>query len=175
MRIVEHVMAHPNEVTIVALGPLTNIALALRLAYVLGGILAIAVATGLYVGAGWGPGPRDGLMTGMAKRGVPVALARATIELTVLIGGWLLGGTVGIATVLFALLIGPLVKPALTHLAIPEERQRANTGASSPSARLPGSCAHRPSPVRPRWSTSRCSPSRRSCSFSCSPSPCWPA
>jgi uncharacterized membrane protein YczE len=93
-------------------------ALALRLAYVLGGILVIAVATGLYVGAGWGPGPRDGLMTGLAKRGVPVALARASIELTVLVAGFLLGGTVGIATVLFATLIGPLVKPALTRLAV---------------------------------------------------------
>ncbi|WP_037494124.1 membrane protein YczE [Solirubrobacter soli] len=93
-------------------------ALALRYAYVLGGILAIAVATGLYVDAGWGPGPRDGLMTGMAKRGVPVALARAAIELTVLIAGFLLGGTVGVATVLFALLIGPLVKPALSRFAI---------------------------------------------------------
>jgi uncharacterized membrane protein YczE len=93
-------------------------ALALRLAYVVLAILATAVATGLYVGAGWGPGPRDGLMTGMAKRGVPVALARAAVEVTVLVAGWLLGGTVGVATVLFATTIGPLVKPALAHLAI---------------------------------------------------------
>lgn len=100
-------------------------ALALRLAYVFGGIISIAVATGLYVGAGWGPGPRDGLMTGMAKRGVPVALARAAVELTVLVLGWLLGGTVGVATVLFAALIGPLVKPALSAFAI-RERERAN-------------------------------------------------
>jgi uncharacterized membrane protein YczE len=93
-------------------------ALALRLAYVVLAILATAVATGLYVGAGWGPGPRDGLMTGMARRGVPVALARAAVEVSVLVAGWLLGGTVGIATVLFAAAIGPLVKPALAHLAI---------------------------------------------------------
>jgi uncharacterized membrane protein YczE len=81
-------------------------------------ILATAVATGLYVGAGWGPGPRDGLMTGLHRRGVPLAAARAGIELTVQAAGWLLGGTVGLATVLFALTIGALVKPALQHLAV---------------------------------------------------------
>ena len=57
-------------------------------------------------------------MTGLAARGVPVAVARAWIELTVLIVGWFLGGTVGVATVLFAASIGPLVKPALHRLAI---------------------------------------------------------
>jgi uncharacterized membrane protein YczE len=93
-------------------------ALVLRYVYVIVAILGIAVATGLYVGAGWGPGPRDGLMTGMARRGVPVAVTRATVELTVLAAGFLLGGTVGIATVLFATTIGPLVRPALHGLAI---------------------------------------------------------
>jgi len=92
--------------------------LAVRIAYVVVGILATAVATGLYVGAGWGPGTRDGLMTGMAKRGVPVAVARAAVEITVLIIGYLLGGTVGVATLLFAAFIGPLVKPALGRLAL---------------------------------------------------------
>ena len=92
--------------------------LAVRIAYVVVGILATAVATGLYVGAGWGPGTRDGLMTGMAKRGVPVAVARAAVEITVLIVGYLLGGTVGVATLLFAAFIGPLVKPALRRLAL---------------------------------------------------------
>jgi uncharacterized membrane protein YczE len=77
------------------------------------------VATGLYVGAGWGPGPRDGLLTGRAAKGVPIARARAGVELTVLAIGWLLGGAVGIATVLFATSIGPLVKHALRHLALP--------------------------------------------------------
>ena len=81
-------------------------------------IVCTAVATGLYVGAGWGPGPRDGLMTGMAARGVPIAAARAGGEITVLIVGWLLGGTVGVATVLFAMTIGPLVKLALHRLAV---------------------------------------------------------
>jgi len=99
-------------------------ALAIRLTYVVAAILAIALATGLYVGAGWGPGPRDGLMTGMARRGVPVALARAGVEVSVLIAGFLLGGTVGVATLFFALFIGPLVKPALAHLAIRERNRR---------------------------------------------------
>jgi uncharacterized membrane protein YczE len=102
--------------------------LALRIAYVIVAIAAIALATGLYVGAGWGPGTRDGLMTGLAKHGVPVAVARASVEITVLIIGYLLGGTLGVATLLFAAFIGPLVKPALIRLRIPEERQRANTG-----------------------------------------------
>jgi uncharacterized membrane protein YczE len=93
-------------------------ALILRIAYVAAAIAGIAIATGLYVGAGWGPGPRDGLMTGLAKRGVPVALARASIELTVLVVGWFLGGTVGVATIFFAAFIGPLVKPALARLAL---------------------------------------------------------
>ncbi len=93
-------------------------ALAVQLAYVVAAILATAVATGLYVGAGWGPGPRDGLMTGLHRRGVPLAGARAGIELTVLIAGWFLGGTVGVATVLFALTIGSLVRPALDRLSV---------------------------------------------------------
>ena len=88
-------------------------------------IAGTAVATGLYVGAGWGPGPRDGLMTGLAARGVPLAVARAGIELTVLAIGWALGGTVGVATVLFAATIGPLVKLALQRLAMRQTAARA--------------------------------------------------
>jgi len=79
----------------------------------------VAVATGLYVGVGWGPGPRDGLMTGLGDLGVPLYLARTLIEGTVLVAGWLLGGTVGVATVVFALTVGPLVARALPRLALP--------------------------------------------------------
>jgi len=80
-----------------------------------GGIVTVAVASGLYIGAHFGPGPRDGLMTGMhARLGWPVWLCRGVVEVTVLVAGWMLGGTVGIGTVLFAALIGPLV-----HLALP--------------------------------------------------------
>jgi uncharacterized membrane protein YczE len=66
------------------------------------------VATGLYIGAGLGPGPRDGLMTGFAARGHSLRVVRTGIEATVLLAGWLLGGTVGIGTVVYAACIGPL-------------------------------------------------------------------
>jgi len=79
------------------------------------GVLVVALASGLYIGARFGPGPRDGLMTGMnARFGWPIWASRLSVELTVLAIGWLLGGTVGIGTVVFALGIGPLV-----HIALP--------------------------------------------------------
>ena len=73
------------------------------------GLLLNGLASGLYIGAGLGPGPRDGLMTGIARRGYPVGIVRFGLEVIVLILGWLLGGTVGIGTVLYAFGIGPLV------------------------------------------------------------------
>lgn len=86
----------------------------LQFSVLLGGIVLVAIASGLYIGAGFGPGPRDGLMTGIHTRfGWPVWTARATVELAVLAAGWLLGGTVGVGTVLFAVLIGPLVHRTL--------------------------------------------------------------
>ncbi len=90
----------------------------LRWVYVVGGVVMIGVATGYYIGAGLGPGPRDGLMTGLARRGWPLGLVRMGIELTVLLGGWLMGGTVGIGTVLFAFGIGPLVQVFLPRLSV---------------------------------------------------------
>jgi len=75
-----------------------------------GGILMIGLASGMYIGAKLGPGPRDGLMTGIARRGPSIRLTRALIEVTVLAVGWLLGGSFGVGTVLFALAIGPLVQ-----------------------------------------------------------------
>lgn len=96
--------------------------LGLRLAMLFGGIALCGWATGLYVGAGLGPGPRDGLMTGLAARGVPVGVARVAIELTALGVGWALGGTVGLGTVAFALLIGPVV-----HWSIPRLRLDGTT------------------------------------------------
>jgi uncharacterized membrane protein YczE len=92
--------------------------LGVRGALLAGGILLNGVATGLYVGAGLGPGPRDGLMTGLAARGHSLRVVRTAIELTVLAIGWLLGGTVGIGTVLFAVAIGPLVHYFIPRLAI---------------------------------------------------------
>jgi uncharacterized membrane protein YczE len=82
--------------------------LGLRWVYLLGGILIIAFGVGLYIGAGLGPGPRDGLMTGIAAKGYPLWLVRTGLELTALVAGWLLGGDVGIGTLLFAFGIGPL-------------------------------------------------------------------
>jgi uncharacterized membrane protein YczE len=93
--------------------------LAVRVLFVVLALVTIAVGTGLYVGVGWGPGPRDGLMTGLAALGLPVYGARMLIEGTVLLVGWLLGGTVGIATVVFALAVGPLVGRAMPRLVLP--------------------------------------------------------
>ena len=81
-----------------------------RLAFVLFGIALIGVASGLYLTTNLGPGPRDGWMTGLhVKFGWPISAVRLAIEAVVLVLGWLLGGTVGIGTMLFALLIGPAV------------------------------------------------------------------
>jgi uncharacterized membrane protein YczE len=81
------------------------------------GLLLVAVASGLYIGARFGPGPRDGLMTGIRARfGWPIWLARGTVEITVLVIGWTMGGTVGVGTIAFAFLIGPLVHVALPLL-----------------------------------------------------------
>lgn len=82
-----------------------------RIAMMIGAIVLNAVSTVLYIGAGLGPGPRDGLMTGLvARTGRSVRLVRTGLEATVLALGWLLGGTVGIGTVLYAFGIGPLVQ-----------------------------------------------------------------
>ncbi|MEU0316978.1 hypothetical protein [Nocardioides sp. NPDC006273] len=78
------------------------------------GLLLLAAATGIYIAPGLGPGPRDGLMTGLHQRtGAPVWLCRVGVEVTVLAIGWLLGGIVGIGTVAEALLIGPMVHRTL--------------------------------------------------------------
>lgn len=104
----------------------------------LAGIALVAIASGLYIGAHFGPGPRDGLMTGMHTRlGWPIWACRAMVELTVLGIGWLLGGTVGVGTVLFAFLIGPLV-----HLALPLLDTRR--GTTAPAVARPAAASARP-------------------------------
>ena len=77
-------------------------------------VIVNALATGMYIGAGFGAGPRDGLMTGIhARTGWSVRSVRTAIEVSVLLIGWLLGGTVGVGTVLYALAIGPLIQICL--------------------------------------------------------------
>ncbi|MCW2494662.1 MAG: hypothetical protein JWQ77_586 [Jatrophihabitans sp.] len=100
--------------------------LAGRIAYLLGGIVLCGIATGMYIGANFGPGPRDGLMTGLARRtGRSIRLVRTGLEVTVLLTGWLLGGSVGIGTVLFAVVIGPLTQVFLPLFAVqPVSRPR---------------------------------------------------
>lgn len=108
---------------VVVIGTVTNLALPLlpaptalpeRLAMMLAGVVGIGVASGIYLAADLGPGPRDGLMTGLHHRfGWPLFAVRTSIELAVLAVGWLLGGTVGLGTVVFAVGIGPIVQWAL--------------------------------------------------------------
>jgi uncharacterized membrane protein YczE len=94
--------------------------LLLRVAFLVAGVALNAVATAAYIGARLGPGPRDGLMTGIAARGHSVRVVRTGIEATVLVTGWLLGGTVGVGTLVYAVGIGPLVHPLLPLFLVPE-------------------------------------------------------
>lgn len=93
---------------------LRDATIATRVALLIGGILLNAVATAAYLGAHLGPGPRDGLMTGLVRRtGRSVRLVRTLIEGSVMVSGFLLGGTLGIGTIAYVLLIGPLIQPLL--------------------------------------------------------------
>jgi uncharacterized membrane protein YczE len=94
-------------------------AMAARLGYMALGAFLFGPGSGLYIGAGLGPGPRDGLMTGLAARGVgSIRLVRTGIELTALAAGWLLGGSVGLGTVVFAVTVGPNVQFFLARLPV---------------------------------------------------------
>ena len=94
-----------------------------RIALLVGGVIGNGLATGFYIGAGLGPGPRDGLSTGIAGRGRSMRVVRTTIEGTVLVTGFLLGGTVGLGTVVYAAAIGPITHVTIPALAI-GRRQR---------------------------------------------------
>ncbi len=106
-------------------------ALATRMAFLVGGVVINGLAGALYIGAQLGPGPRDGLMTGLVRRtGLSVRLVRTSLELTVLGIGFLLGGQVGLGTLLYAVSIGPLVqfflKFTVVRLGEREPRVRAD-------------------------------------------------
>ncbi|MUN63088.1 hypothetical protein GMA12_08035 [Kocuria sediminis] len=109
------------DATLAVLPPVES--LPVRVLFVLAGVLLNAVATAAYIGVHLGPGPRDGLMTGLVRRtGGSVLIVRTSIEVVVVVAGWLLGGTVGLATVLYALAIGPLVQVLMPRLSVPLDR-----------------------------------------------------
>jgi uncharacterized membrane protein YczE len=84
------------------------------------GVCLVGLGSGLYIGAGLGPGPRDGLMTGLsARRGHSLRLVRTALELSALGFGWALGGTIGVGTIVFAVAIGPLVQLTIGRLTLP--------------------------------------------------------
>lgn len=127
---------------IVVVGSVMNLTLAVcpdlsglpvRIAVLLSAVALNAVATGAYIGAGLGPGPRDGLMTGIAARGPSIRVIRTCIEVSVLALGWLLGGTVGVGTVLYAVTIGPLVHHTIPAFTVPQRQTRDDATA-------PGEC-----------------------------------
>jgi uncharacterized membrane protein YczE len=91
-----------------------------RVALLIGAVIGNGFATGLYIGAGLGPGARDGLTTGIAGRGHSIRVVRTTIEAMVLIIGFLLGGTIGVGTFVYALAIGPITHQTIPALAIDE-------------------------------------------------------
>jgi uncharacterized membrane protein YczE len=101
--------------------------LLLRAAMLTSGIVLNGVATGCYIGAGLGPGPRDGLMTGLVARGHSLRVVRTAIELSVLAVGFALGGSVGVGTVAYALAIGPLVHIFLPRLGLAARDRRFRT------------------------------------------------
>jgi uncharacterized membrane protein YczE len=112
-----------------------------QIGLLVGAVLLNGVASACYIGARLGPGARDGLMTGLARRtGWPVRVCRTGIEVVVLGAGWLLGGSVGAGTVLYALAIGPLVQLMLPWFTVPEARPAP---AVQPAAAVPLATAAR--------------------------------
>jgi uncharacterized membrane protein YczE len=104
--------------------------LAARILLLVAGIVITGLGMGLYIGAGLGPGPRDGLMTGVAAKGFPLWAVRTVLELAALLAGWVLGGNVGVGTVLFAFSIGPLGHFFLARLHLGTEHAELGPGTA---------------------------------------------
>jgi len=143
-------------------------AIATRIALLVGGVVLNGVATGAYIGAGLGPGPRDGLMTAWAARGHSIRIVRTMIEVSALAAGWALGGTVGVGTVFYALAIGPLAhrfircsRSAGRRRRSPRRRPRKLRQAPlqeqqiEPAIELPRNSESRAATVKPRRSCRR--------------------
>lgn len=112
------------DVTLMVLPPQAD--LSVRWALLFGGIVVNGIGGALYIGAQLGPGPRDGLMTGLSARtGLSIRMVRTVLELTALSCGWLLGGIVGVGTVIYALLIGPATQLFLPMLTVRVDVDRA--------------------------------------------------
>lgn len=110
-----------------------------QIALLVGAVLLNGIASACYIGARLGPGARDGLMTGLARRtGWSVRTSRTGIEVAVLGAGWVLGGSVGVGTVLYALAIGPLVQLLLPRFTVPPvKRAELPVAADDPSVAAP--------------------------------------
>jgi uncharacterized membrane protein YczE len=107
--------------------------LAVRIPLLLAGILLNGAATGLYIAARFGPGPRDGLMTGLHRRtGRSIRLMRTAVEVAVVVTGFVLGGTIGVGTVLYAVSIGPLAQLFLRVFAVPPASDGSTVVATGP-------------------------------------------
>ncbi|MFF5498827.1 YitT family protein [Streptomyces aquilus] len=105
-------------------------ALAVRIPLLVAGIVLNGAATGLYIAARFGPGPRDGLMTGLHRRtGRSIRLMRTAVEIAVVATGFLLGGTIGVGTVLYAVSIGPLAQVFLRLFDVPSASDRSTVVA----------------------------------------------
>ena len=131
------IIGFTTDATLAVLPTFTN--LPARIALMTVAIVGNAVAGALYIGAGLGPGPRDGLMTGLVARGLgSIRVVRTTIELTVLAIGWVLGGVVGVGTVLYALAIGPLLHLLLPRLTVKSAAPQTVGGVRVPEAVVAG-------------------------------------
>lgn len=105
-----------------------------RVLYLVGGVVVVGAATGLYIGARFGPGPRDGLMTGLHRvTGLPIWVVRTALEVSVVGIGWMLGGVFGLGTVVFALAIGPLCQFFIPRFHVRLSRDASRHTPDTPS------------------------------------------